>query len=377
MKPLIILLVEDDRNDSNDLRALLEKAGAAELAGAQYGKLRIELAENQIEANQAVAAMQYDIVLLDLQYPFSLEPLSMEEPVVLRGMQWLPTLRQLQPKAAIVVLTKHAEVPTVVTAIRDHHANDFVAKTENFENILARIQTAWKNAHDLQQAVTLRNEYRALLRTLGSHAFAEDAGGLISRTKARLTRIAQEIESGDSSVIDDAPRRIRDAVKRLSNEFAKVTRLLGNLRQPMSEVDLVKDLLEPLEALYEGPIHISQVPAQPIRVWTFPDDLRVAIYEVAQNAVDTGASAITIGVEQLGKDAVIHVTDNGGGFSPEAMARGFEPCFSTRKDQGNRHQGLGLYIARRMMHSIGGEIRVESKATGAGVSLSVTNLGKS
>lgn len=373
MTPLNLLLIEDDPDDVRDLTALLNKTKAAKLSGAQYSEITLHHASNQAEADEAVKKMQYDIVLLDLQYPLGDEPLN-TDPGELQGMKWLPELRMLQPRAAIVVLTKFADVPIVVKAIRDHHANDFVAKTEPFENIVARIQTAWRNARDLQHAITLRNEYRALLRTLGSRVFAKDVGGLISSVNTRLARIAQEIQSGDPSAVGEAPKRIRETIKRLSEEHAEATKLLEDLDEPVREVDVVKELIEPLEGLYERPIDVSQARGQSIKVWTARNDLTAALREVVQNAVDTGAGTVAVSVEKAGKDAVIHIRDNGGGFSKEAKSRIFKGRYTSSKNQGTYHQGLGLYIARRMMRSIGGEVRVENERDGAHVTLSVRNL---
>ena len=375
MRPLDILLIEDDPKDAQALTELLEATGAAGIVGDLYSEIKIRRAGNQREADEAAApGFQYDIVLLDLQYPLENEPLIDETPPKLQGMEWLPSLRHLQPHAAIVILTKWAEVQYAVKAIRDHHANEFVAKTDRFDSILARIQTAWKNARDVRQALTLRNEYQTLLRSLGSRVFAKDMGALISSTKTRLLRIAQEIEGGDPSAAEEAPGRIREAVRRLSDEFDEKTPLVDGLYERLAEVDLVKEVIEPLEMLYEQPIDISQVRDRSIKVWTFPGDLRAALREVVQNAIDTKATTVAIGVDVIGKDAVIHIRDNGGGFSSEALKRMFEPGYTSRKEEGAYHQGLGLYIARRVMRSIGGEIRAENENGGAHVTLTVRNL---
>jgi signal transduction histidine kinase len=368
-------LIEDDPKDAKDLTTLLKAEGAARIAGKPYSKLKIRRARNQKEADEAAAPkFQYDIVLLDLEYPLENEPLKDEEPPKLQGMDWLPSLRRLQQDAAIVILTKHADVQYAVRAIRDDHANEFVAKTDKFPNILARIHTAWKNARDIRQAITLRNEYRALLRSLGSRVFAKDMGALISSTKARLLCIAKEIESRDPSAAEEAPDRIRKAARRLSDGFDEEMLLVNDLDERLAEVDLVKEVIEPLEILYENPVDISKLHGRSIRVWTFLNDLRAALREVVQNAIDSKATAVTINVDKISKGAVIHIRDNGGGFSSEALKSMFKARYTSRKGEGAYHQGLGLYIARRMMRSIGGEIRAENENGGAHVMLTVRSL---
>jgi signal transduction histidine kinase len=143
----------------------------------------------------------------------------------------------------------------------------------------------------------------------------------------------------------------------------------------LQEVELVGELLEPLHALYELPIDTSTGNG-PVTVRTFPDDLKVALHEVVQNSVDTGATSIQVDAQKTASGAVIHVVDNGRGFSPEAEVRKFEAGFSTRKDETPKHQGLGLYIARRMVESAGGSIRVENEGAGARVTLTIADLSR-
>jgi signal transduction histidine kinase len=54
---------------------------------------------------------------------------------------------------------------------------------------------------------------------------------------------------------------------------------------------------------------------------------------------------------------IVSVTDTGVGMEPEALARIFEPYFSTRATG----TGLGLTIAKRNIELMGGTIAVESR----------------
>ena len=69
----------------------------------------------------------------------------------------------------------------------------------------------------------------------------------------------------------------------------------------------------------------------------------------------------------------IRIRDNGDGFSDDSLEHMFRIGFSDWKQEG--HEGLGLYIAKRMMHAIGGEIRARNRPEGgAEVELIVRNL---
>ncbi|HKA87097.1 MAG TPA: response regulator [Haliangiales bacterium] len=55
--------------------------------------------------------------------------------------------------------------------------------------------------------------------------------------------------------------------------------------------------------------------------------------------------------------AVVEIRDNGGGASPEVLARAFEPFYTTK----TTGAGLGLALARRVVTELGGEIGLASE----------------
>jgi signal transduction histidine kinase len=68
---------------------------------------------------------------------------------------------------------------------------------------------------------------------------------------------------------------------------------------------------------------------------------------------------------------VIEVSDTGSGMDPEAMARIFEPYFSTRTGG----TGLGLTIAKRNVELNGGTISVRSeKGVGTTVTIAIPSV---
>jgi signal transduction histidine kinase len=60
------------------------------------------------------------------------------------------------------------------------------------------------------------------------------------------------------------------------------------------------------------------------------------------------------------------VADDGPGFEPAMLIRAFQPFASSRPDH---LTGLGLYLIKVYLNSLGGETHVESTADGATVRL--------
>ena len=89
------------------------------------------------------------------------------------------------------------------------------------------------------------------------------------------------------------------------------------------------------------------------------------VKELLENAIDAGATRISLVVKEAGK-AHIQVVDNGKGMSEEMLSKHFEAFFTTKRGKGG--SGLGTHIMYNLVtQTLGGSISVESK-TGDGLS---------
>ena len=77
----------------------------------------------------------------------------------------------------------------------------------------------------------------------------------------------------------------------------------------------------------------------------------------AVHATEPG-EAIRVRTRVEGQDAIIEVTDEGCGMSPEVQARIFEPFFTTKGTEG---MGLGLRLCKSSIERMGGTLRCESE----------------
>jgi signal transduction histidine kinase len=103
------------------------------------------------------------------------------------------------------------------------------------------------------------------------------------------------------------------------------------------------------------------------------DQLKQVFLNIFQNAIDASHDGTAIDVTAFelarGQNAgmVIKVTDHGIGIPDEALARVFEPFFTSGKRHGT---GLGLAICRNIIESHGGEIQITSEV-GNGTSVRI------
>ena len=116
-------------------------------------------------------------------------------------------------------------------------------------------------------------------------------------------------------------------------------------------------------------IHKHYAGTTPVLV--LPDQLRQALVNLVTNAVQAmnGRGTLTLTTAVAGKTVSTTIADSGPGISKQHLSKVFDPFFTT-KGQGEG-SGLGLTVARRLIHKCGGNIRLESHE-GEGTICSIT-----
>jgi signal transduction histidine kinase len=99
------------------------------------------------------------------------------------------------------------------------------------------------------------------------------------------------------------------------------------------------------------------------RVHTDAAKLRVVLKNLIGNAAKfTERGTITLAARAVDGGVEFSVSDTGIGIAPEVLAVIFEPFRQGDSSSTRRHEGvgLGLYIVRRLLDLMGGQITVES-----------------
>jgi PAS domain S-box-containing protein len=155
----------------------------------------------------------------------------------------------------------------------------------------------------------------------------------------------------------------QEEIKRLDTivtQFLRAIRPAPLQRAPHDLNSLIRDAAE-----FLGPelksrnilLELDLAPGLPI-LEVDQDQLKQAFYNIVKNASEAmkqgGLLKIRTGSDS--KWVNINFTDTGGGMTPEAMARIFEPYFTTKQSG----SGLGLMITQRIVRTHGGEVVIES-----------------
>jgi signal transduction histidine kinase len=148
-------------------------------------------------------------------------------------------------------------------------------------------------------------------------------------------------------------------LRQISSEFSNFASSPTARPAPVSLPELVAEIVEPYLTGLAGRVEVQNHVSAPLPP-VFVDRTLIgrALSNIIENALHAmpGHGAITLNAAEEPGFVVLRVRDTGVGMDDEALARVFEPYFSTKATG----TGLGLPIARRNVELSGGRIEVES-----------------
>jgi signal transduction histidine kinase len=176
-----------------------------------------------------------------------------------------------------------------------------------------------------------------------------------------LRRVHEDRGRPLGAVVDDCVNHILLQV-RLLRQLASEFSSFASAPQPRPEVTplapLLDEILSPYVGALGGRIAIETTGAAGVSLYVDRVLLARALTNVIENALHAmpGEGRLTVAATNAGGRVCLEVTDTGVGMDAQALARIFEPYFSTKATG----TGLGLTIARRNVELNGGTIEVRS-----------------
>ena len=236
-----------------------------------------------------------------------------------------------------------------------------------------------------RMAEDLRRQRAELERTNRLAAWADMARQVAHDIKNPLTPIqlnAQHLQRVHADrgrplgpLVDDCVANILGQVRllrQISAEFSSFATAPQPRPVPTRVDRLVHDLIAPYRAGLDGRVTFDvETTASLPAVLVDPLLLTRALTNIVENALhampDGGRLRVEVAADADGGHLRVVVSDTGVGMDAEALARIFEPYFST-KTSGT---GLGLTIAKRNVEACGGQIDVRSER-GHGTTVTLT-----
>ncbi|HEV2512347.1 sensor histidine kinase [Bosea sp. (in: a-proteobacteria)] len=211
------------------------------------------------------------------------------------------------------------------------------------------------------------------------NAMGELASGIAHELTQPLTAILGQAQAGRRLLAQPGADQavLAGAFEAIARNARRAGDILGRLRAWISKSEPVVETVDLTELAGEV-VHLLAANAQAVGatlrvtgdgskplVRADRVQLEQVVFNLARNGLEAvegrdGERSVTIEVGTQGSDAMLVVSDNGPGLSPEAQARLFEPFFTTKP----AGLGLGLALCVRLVERFDGTLAAENAAGG-------------
>ncbi|MCD4656060.1 MAG: sigma 54-interacting transcriptional regulator, partial [Planctomycetes bacterium] len=136
----VVLVIDDDENQAEIISEILERAGH-KVTTATNGQAGLRHIRQR--ATTAPAYASFDVVVTDLK---------MND---VDGIQILEQSKEIQPDAAVIIITAHGTVKTAVEAI-EKGSYSFISKPLNTNELRAKVKRALEHVRMIKENLELR-----------------------------------------------------------------------------------------------------------------------------------------------------------------------------------------------------------------------------
>jgi signal transduction histidine kinase len=183
---------------------------------------------------------------------------------------------------------------------------------------------------------------------------------------------------------EGVPEGVQEMIARISSEAQRLSHLTKGLLnfsshdESIGEVDLnltIDFILKFLnyEAARRGIIVLKQLDYSLPAIRLDANTLKQILLNIIMNALqamEDGGGKLLVETTTVGSESVcVTIADNGPGIPAETIDRIYDRYFTTKKP--GEGTGLGLFVTKNLVESMGGEIQVASRI-GGGTTFTVT-----
>ena len=371
-----VLLVEDDRRDTQLLRTILSDTAR--------GVFEVTQVERLGEAVAYLATHPVDIVLLDLGLPDAL------------GLDTVRRAHAAAPNVPLVVLTGSTDRAMAQLALQEG-AQDYLVKGVVANHSLQRVlHYAIERHRLLAEGEQIRKRELKMKDELQAHEL-QVKDEFLSHVSHELRTPLAAIDWFTTNLLDgllgdvtedqrehlETTLRNANQLKTMINDLLDSTRAdagkLSVAPRKMILGDVVAEALATCHAraAAAGVVFRAAIPSGLAPVWADPDRTRQVLINLIDNGIKftPQEGMITVHVQSADDPnfLCISVTDSGCGIPQENRERVFERLFqeSSGADYSRKGLGLGLFISKELVSLQGGRIWVESDI-GKGATFSFT-----
>lgn len=220
----------------------------------------------------------------------------------------------------------------------------------------------FRDVTELRETEALKDQLIALI----AHDLRSPLNAILANADLLRMRLAEEGREEEVGFTETIVRGV-DTMNAMIGELFESTRLESQMPQvhkrPCYLRNLASDAVEHLVSPKHRPRIKALFPEQLLAVPCDPERLERVFMNLLGNALKYSPpdASVTVRLEQHGDEAVVSVTDQGVGISPEDLAHVFDRFYRAKSGAKAEGFGLGLYSARLIIEAHGGRIWAESK----------------
>lgn len=349
-----ILAVDDIATNIMLLKAVLSRA-----------KYKIVTASGGIEALEKVAAVNPDLILLDIMMP------DLDGYEVLKRLKADPAHDDIP----VIFLTALHNPEDIVKGFK-YGASDYISKPFNHEELITRVthhiylaaaqRTILQQRDELQATVEARDKMYSVI----AHDLRSPIGTLKMVFNMLSINITPEQIGEDNYEMISMGNNITESTFMLLDNLLKWTKSqIGRMNTVFQEVDISEVVLfaskmSDLVAQVKNVEVEYEIPG-PIKVHCDVDMVKTIMRNLMSNAIKYSQEGgrIVISIRETPTHAEISVRDFGIGIKEEDIPKLLNPeihhtTYGTKNEEGS---GLGLQLVQDLTRRNGGSLSVESK----------------
>ncbi len=349
------LLVVDDHEENIQMLAVILAFMGYDLVPAMSGQ----------EALDRMVHTSPDLILLDIILP------DLDGIEVCNRIRQNPAWRDIP-----IIFLSAADDKNLIVKALESGGMDYITKPFNKAELLSRVRTHLNLKEARDHLAELASDKDEMLRIL-AHDFKNHVAGAEMSTSLLIGRLEGIADERSARLLQNVNSTSTRMLQFLKNFLANHQVLSGSMDlQPLNLSQVIQHVVAEAEpmATAKGIRIIAPDPAETSVIFAHLDGVRQVIENLISNSLKFCASGSEVRIEfvkhPLGRQS-LRISDTGPGFTEEDRVKLFERYarLSAKATGGEPGSGLGLFIVKKMMHTMGGSVELEA---GKGASFLLT-----
>lgn len=298
------------------------------------------------------------------------------------GIQGLEAMRKIDPEVSIIMMTGYGALATAQAAI-SLGANEYLKKPFDVDILQQSVRRHASDGVERKKRTAMFKQLEGMYESVKTEQKKQQLSTGFSQAAAEMVHDICNplvVAIGYTNMLLDEVRQLpqvgrsverilhyAETLEKCSSFCLHLAESWRQTTRHSGEVDVV-DLFATAEdtkaVLFFGTNRIDVTGSPGLNVGGIRFELVRLLQNLTKNALEAGASHVSLGVERQGDSVILTVADNGSGLPPEMMESILKKPIESTKAHGT---GLGMTICRHIVAAHRGEMKVGARPGGGTV----------